>query len=83
LKTSTGCIWGVGLKKEDGKIFMDKGLSEFVKAHGLKTGYFMVFKKLDARSLKVIVFKYRFCEQVIRCAGYHPSLEEQYESELY
>jgi hypothetical protein len=24
LKTSTGCIWGVVLKKEDGKIFMDE-----------------------------------------------------------
>jgi hypothetical protein len=24
LKTSTGCIWVVGLKKEDGKTFMEK-----------------------------------------------------------
>jgi hypothetical protein len=83
LKTSTGCIWGVSLKKEDVKIFMEEGWSEFVKAHDLKTGYFIVFKKHDARSLKVIVFNYMSCEQVIRCAGYHPSLEEQYESELY
>jgi hypothetical protein len=83
LKTSTSCIWGVNLKKEDGKIFMDEGWSEFIKSHDLKTGYFMVFKKLDARSLKVTVFNYKSCEQVIRCAGYHPSLEEQYESELY
>jgi hypothetical protein len=83
LKTSIGYIWGVGLKEEDGKIFMNKGWSEFVKAHDLKTGYFMVFKKLDARSLKVTMFNYKSCEQVIRCVGYHPSLEEQYESELY
>jgi hypothetical protein len=37
LNTSTGCIWCVGLKEEDGKIFMDEGWSEFVKAHDLKT----------------------------------------------
>jgi hypothetical protein len=37
LKISTGCIWGVGLKEEDGKIFMDEGWSEFVKTHDLKT----------------------------------------------
>jgi hypothetical protein len=74
---------GCRLKEEDDKIFMDKGWSEFVKAHDLKTGYFMVFTKLDTRSLKVTVFNYKSCEQVITCAGYHPSLEEQYESELY
>jgi hypothetical protein len=43
----------------------------------------MVFKNLDARSLKVTIFNYKSCEQVITCLGYHPSLEEQYESELY
>jgi hypothetical protein len=74
---------GVGLKEGDSKIFMDEGWSEFVKAHDLKTGYFMVFKNLDARSLKVNVFNYKSREQVIRCAGYHHSLEEQYESKLY
>jgi hypothetical protein len=60
LKTSIGCICGVGLKEEDGKIFMDEGW--FVKAHDLKTGYFMVFKNFDARSLKVTVFNYKSCE---------------------
>jgi hypothetical protein len=80
LKTSTGCIWGVGLKEANGKIFMGEGWSEFVQVDDLKTGYFMVFRKLEARSLKVTIFNYK---EVIRCAGYHPSLEELYESELY
>jgi hypothetical protein len=40
LKTSTGYIWVVSLKKEYGKIFMDKRWSEFIKAHDLKIGYY-------------------------------------------
>jgi hypothetical protein len=47
LKVSSGCIWDVDLKMENGKIFMDGGWSEFVKACDLKVGYFLVFKKLD------------------------------------
>jgi hypothetical protein len=35
---------------------MDGGWSELVKAHDLKVGYFLVFKKLNTRSLKVIIF---------------------------
>jgi hypothetical protein len=56
LKISSGCIWDVNLKMENGKIVMDRGWSEFVKAHDLKVGYFLVFKKLDTRSLKVLIF---------------------------
>jgi hypothetical protein len=48
-----------------------------VKAHYLKVGYFLVFKKLDTRSLKVLMFDHNYCEIEIRCAGYHPSLEEE------
>jgi hypothetical protein len=51
LKISSGCIWDVDLKMENMKNFMDIGWSEFVKAHNLKVGYFLVFKKLDTRSL--------------------------------
>ena len=72
-KISTGCIWDVDLKEEDGKIIMDVGWSDFVNAHVLMIGYFLVFKKLDTRSLKVTVFDHSGCEKVIRCAGYHPS----------
>ena len=46
----------------------------------MKIGYFLVFKKLDTRSLKVLVFDFTCCEKVIKCAGYLPSLEEEYES---
>jgi hypothetical protein len=46
---------------------MDEGWSEFIKSHDLKTRYFMVFKKLDARSLKVTVFNYKSCEQAQVC----------------
>jgi hypothetical protein len=63
LKTSSGCICGVGLMEEDGKIFMDKGWLEFVRAHDPETRYFMVFKKLDTRSLKVVVFNYNFASR--------------------
>jgi hypothetical protein len=59
---------------ENGKIVMDRGWSEFVRAHDLKVGYFLVFKKLGTRSLKVLIFYQNYCEIEIRCAGYHPSL---------
>jgi hypothetical protein len=62
---------------ENGKIVMDGGWSKFVKAHYLKVGYFLVFKKLDTRSLKVLMFDHNYCEIEIKCAGYHPSLEEE------
>lgn len=71
LKISTDCIWQVGLKEEDGKIIMDARWSEFVKAHDLKIGYFVVFKKIDTRSLKVLVFDHDQCEKVIKCKGNH------------
>jgi hypothetical protein len=75
LKVSSGCIWDVDLMMENGKIVMDGGWSEFVKAHDLKEGYFPAFKKLDTRSLKVLIFYHNYCEIGIRCAGYHPSLK--------
>ena len=83
LKTSTGCFSDVELKQQDDNIVMDAGWSGFVQAHDLKSGYFIVFKKLDTRSLNVLAFGYDWCEKVIGCAGYHPSLDEQYESYLY
>ena len=58
LKTSTGYLWDVELKQQDDNIVMDAGWSDFVQAHDLKLGYFLVFKKLDTRSLKVLVFGY-------------------------
>jgi hypothetical protein len=48
-----------------------------VRAHDLKVGYFLVFKKLDTRFLKVLVFDHNYCKIGIRCAGYHPTLEEE------
>jgi hypothetical protein len=75
LKVSSGCIWDVDLMMENGKIVMDGGWSEFVKAHDLKEGYLPAFKKLDTRSLKVLIFYHNYCEIRIRCAGYHPSLK--------
>ena len=83
LKPSTTCIWDVDVKEQDGKIVLDGGWPEFVSAHDLKIGYFLVFKKLDTRSLKVLVFDYTCCEKVIKCAGYHPSLEEEHVSQPY
>ena len=71
LKISTDCIWQVGLKEEDGKIIMDARWSEFVKAHDLKIGYFVVFMKIDTRSLKVLVFDHDNCDNVIKCKGNH------------
>ena len=71
LKISTDCIWQVGLKEKDGKIIMDTRWSEFVKAQDLKIGYFVVFKKIDTRSLKVLVFDHDNCEKVIKCKGNH------------
>jgi hypothetical protein len=82
LKISTDCIWEVGLKEEDGKIVMDARWSAFVKAHDLKIGYFTVFKRIDTRSLKVLVFDHENCEKVIKCKGNHAPLEEQYGSQL-
>jgi hypothetical protein len=66
----------LGCRPEDGKWENCHGqrMSEFVKAHDLKVGYFLVFKKLDTRSLKMLVFYHNYCEIRIRCAGYHPSL---------
>ena len=57
-------------------VVMGEGWSDFLEAHGLELGYFLVFKKLNSRSLKVIVFDQDGCEKVIRCAGYHTTLEE-------
>ena len=83
LKICTGCSWEVDLKEEDGMVVMDEGWSDFLEAHDLKLGYFLIFNKLNSRSLKVIVFDQDGCEKVIRCAGYHPSLEEEYECQPY
>ena len=44
---------------------------QFVKAHDLKIGYFVVFKKIDTRSLKVLVFDHDYYEKVIKCKGNH------------
>ncbi|KAK1681984.1 hypothetical protein QYE76_042832 [Lolium multiflorum] len=83
LKMSTACTWIVDLKQQDGNVLMDKGWPEFVKAHDLKVGYLPTFKKLDTKSLQVLIFGYNCCEKVIWCSGYHPSLGQQYQSQLY
>ncbi|KAK1664929.1 hypothetical protein QYE76_053088 [Lolium multiflorum] len=83
LKMSTACTWIVDLKQQDGNVLMDAGWPEFVKAHDLKVGYLLTFKKLDTKSLQVLIFGYNCCEKVIWCSGYHPSLGQQYESQLY
>jgi hypothetical protein len=83
LKMSTACTWIVDLKQQDGNVLMDKGWPEFVKAHDLKVGYLLTFKKLDTKSLQVLIFGYNCCEKVIWCSGYHPSLGQQNESQLY
>jgi hypothetical protein len=59
---------------ENGKIIMDGGWLEFFKAHDLKVGYFLVFKKLDTRSHKVLIFYHNYYEIGIKCADYHPLL---------
>ncbi|KAK1681343.1 hypothetical protein QYE76_042191 [Lolium multiflorum] len=58
LKMSTACTWIVDLKQQDGNVLMDKGWPEFVKAHDLKVGYLLTFKKLDTKSLQVLIFGY-------------------------
>ena len=83
LKICTGCSFEVDLKEEDGMVIMYKRWSYFVEAHELELGYFLIFKKINSRSLKVIVFDQDGCEKVIRCAGYHTTLDEQYGSQLY
>ena len=83
LKMSTACTWIVDLKQQDGNVLMDAGWPEFVKAHDLKVGYLLTFKKLDTKSLQVLIFGYNCCEKVIWCSGYHPSLGQQYQSQLY
>ncbi|KAK1607568.1 hypothetical protein QYE76_031241 [Lolium multiflorum] len=64
LKMSTACTWIVDLKQQDGNVLMDKGWPEFVKAHDLKVGYLLTFKKLDTKSLQVLIFGYNCCEKV-------------------
>ncbi|KAK1680820.1 hypothetical protein QYE76_041668 [Lolium multiflorum] len=83
LKMSTACTWIVDLKQQDDNVLMDAGWPEFVKAHDLKVGYLLTFKKLDTKSLQVLIFGYNCCEKVIWCSGYHPSLGQQNESQLY
>ncbi|KAK1652284.1 hypothetical protein QYE76_070089 [Lolium multiflorum] len=83
LKMSTACTWIVDLKQQDGNVLMDAGWPEFVKAHDLKVGYLLTFKKIDTKSLQVLIFGYNCCEKVIWCSGYHPSLGQQNESQLY
>ena len=78
LKICKAYSWDVELKKQDGKVILDEGWLDFVKAHDLKVGYFLVFKKLATTSFKVIVFDHDNCEKVIRCAGYHPSFDGQF-----
>ena len=79
LKICKACSWDVEPKKQDGKVILDEGGLDFVKAHDLKVvGYFLVLKKLDTTSFKVIVFDHDNCEKLIRCVGYHPSFEEQF-----
>ncbi|KAK1647106.1 hypothetical protein QYE76_064911 [Lolium multiflorum] len=68
LKMSTACTWIVDLKQQDGNVLMDKGWPEFVKAHDLKVGYLLTFKKLDTKSLQVLIFGYNCCEKVIWCS---------------
>ncbi|KAK1585101.1 hypothetical protein QYE76_042238 [Lolium multiflorum] len=58
LKMSTACTWIVDLKQQDGNVLMDEGWPEFVKAHDLKVGYLLTFKKLDTKSLQVLIFGY-------------------------
>ncbi|KAK1601352.1 hypothetical protein QYE76_018218 [Lolium multiflorum] len=83
LKMSTACTWIVDLKQQDGNVLMDAGWPEFVKAHDLKVGYLLTFKKIDTKSLQVLIFGYNCCEKVIWRSGYHPSLGQQNESQLY
>ncbi|KAK1682738.1 hypothetical protein QYE76_043586 [Lolium multiflorum] len=64
LKMSTACTWIVDLKQQDGNVLMDKGWPEFVKAHDLKVGYLLTFKKLDTKSLQVLIFGYNCCEKM-------------------
>lgn len=71
LKICKSCSWDVNLKEVDANIIMDEGWLDFVKAHDLQIGYFLVFKKLDATTFKVIVFGHDKIEKVITCAGYH------------
>ncbi|KAK1665088.1 hypothetical protein QYE76_053247 [Lolium multiflorum] len=63
LKMSTACTWIVDLKQQDGNVLMDAGWPEFVKAHDLKVGYLLTFKKLDTKSLQVLIFGYNCCEK--------------------
>ncbi|KAK1611433.1 hypothetical protein QYE76_035106 [Lolium multiflorum] len=58
LKMSTACTWIVDLKQQDGNVLMDAGWPEFVKAHDLKVGYLLTFKKIDTKSLQVLIFGY-------------------------
>ncbi|KAK1667899.1 hypothetical protein QYE76_056058 [Lolium multiflorum] len=69
LKMSTACTWIVDLKQQDGNVLMDAGWPEFVKAHDLKVGYLLTFKKIDTKSLQVLIFGYNCCEKVIWCSG--------------
>ena len=78
LKICKACSWDVDLKKQDRKVILDEGWLDFVKAHDLKVGYFLVFKNLATTSFKVIVFDHDNYEKVIRCGGYHPSFDEQF-----
>ena len=67
LEMSTACIWDVDLKQQAGNILLDVGWPQFVKAHGLKAGYLLTFRKLDTRSLEVLIYGCDCCEKVIWC----------------
>jgi hypothetical protein len=82
LMTYTSFKWDIKKKKisfetEDIKIYevnntavLSQGRPAFTIAHALKVGYFLIFKKLNLKEYKLVIFDYSCCQVMKKCPNH-------------
>ncbi|GFY95663.1 hypothetical protein Acr_10g0010480 [Actinidia rufa] len=56
LTTPNGCVWQVGLKKIDGKVWFTNGWHEFVERQSIHVGYLLIFTYDGNLSFRVNIY---------------------------
>ncbi|KAK9177480.1 hypothetical protein WN944_029502 [Citrus x changshan-huyou] len=68
LAVPNGCVWRVGLTKDEGSIWFQNGWHAFVEYHSISAGYFVVFRYRKNSSFQVFIL-----DNLTYCGIQYPS----------
>lgn len=68
LAVANGCVWRVGLTKDEGSIWFQNGWHAFVEYHSISAGYFVVFRYRKNSSFQVFIL-----DNLTYCGIQYPS----------